>query len=96
MNRSAATKLFTGVDKVMKKKQSIVVLIVMIVLTALLGYTVVVGWGSGHTGSARNIRTGLDLCGDELPGFRSTNAKTCVWRPPASIPPFSLLSGFCS
>lgn len=47
----------------MKKKQSVVTLIIMIVLTLLLGYTVVFGWGSTGTGSMRNIKTGLDLSG---------------------------------
>ena len=47
----------------MKKKQSVVTLIIMIVLTLLLGYTVIFGWGPTGTGSMKNIRTGLDLSG---------------------------------
>jgi SecD/SecF fusion protein len=47
----------------MKKKQSVITLIIMIVLTLLLGYTVIFGWGPTGTGSMRNIRTGLDLSG---------------------------------
>ena len=47
----------------MKKSKSIIVLVVMLVLTALLGYTVGFGWGENHTGSARHIHTGLDLSG---------------------------------
>ena len=36
----------------------------MILLTALLGFTAIVGWnGVFHTGSAKNIKTGLDLSG---------------------------------
>ena len=47
----------------MKKKQSIAVLIIMAIVTVLLGYTVVAGWGEKRTGSMWNIRTGLDLSG---------------------------------
>ncbi|MGI6116964.1 MAG: protein translocase subunit SecD [Bilifractor sp.] len=47
----------------MKKKQSVITLIIMIVLTLLLGYTVIFGWGPTGTGSMKNIRTGLDLSG---------------------------------
>ena len=42
----------------MKKSKSIVVLVIMLVLTALLGYTVGFGWGENHTGSARHIHNG--------------------------------------
>lgn len=47
----------------MKKKQSILILIVCAVLTVLLGYTAIRGWGPTGTGSMTNIRTGLDLSG---------------------------------
>ena len=47
----------------MKKKQSIIALIVTLVITALLGFTVVVGWGPTGTGAMKNIHTGLDLSG---------------------------------
>ena len=47
----------------MKKKQSIAVLIVAVVLTVLLGWTVIVGWGPTGTGAMRNINLGLDLSG---------------------------------
>lgn len=47
----------------MKKKQSIMTLIVTALVTILLGYTVIVGWGPTGTGSMKNIRTGLDLSG---------------------------------
>lgn len=47
----------------MKKKTSIVTLIIIAALTFLLGYTVVVGWGPTGTGAMRNIKTGLDLSG---------------------------------
>ncbi len=47
----------------MKKGQSIISLIVTVLLIALLGFTVVFGFGSSHTGSARNIKLGLDLAG---------------------------------
>ena len=47
----------------MKKNQSIAFLLVMAVVTVLLGYTVIWGWGNGKVGSMQNIRTGLDLAG---------------------------------
>ena len=47
----------------MKKKQSVVVLILSLIMTALLGITVIRGWGPTGTGSMANIRTGLDLSG---------------------------------
>ncbi len=47
----------------MKKKTSVVVLILIALLTVLLGYTAIVGWGSTGTGAIRNIKTGLDLSG---------------------------------
>jgi len=39
------------------------VLVLAVVLTALSAFTVFVGWGSGATGSMKNIKTGLDLAG---------------------------------
>ncbi|HIV16781.1 MAG TPA: protein translocase subunit SecD [Candidatus Alectryocaccobium stercorigallinarum] len=47
----------------MKKKTSIVTLIILAVLTVLLGYTTIVGWGETKTGAMSNIYTGLDLAG---------------------------------
>lgn len=47
----------------MKKNQSIITLIVTLLVTVLLGITVVAGWGPTGTGSMKNIRTGLDLSG---------------------------------
>ena len=47
----------------MKKKQSILILIICAVLTVLLGYTAIRGLGPTGTGSMANIRTGLDLSG---------------------------------
>lgn len=47
----------------MSKKKSILALVVLAALTVLLGYTVMFGIGSKHTGAAKNIRTGLDLSG---------------------------------
>ena len=47
----------------MKKKQIILILIICAVLTVLLGYTAIRGWGPTGTGSMANIRTGLDLSG---------------------------------
>ena len=47
----------------MKKKTSIITLIIIAALTVLLGYTTIVGWGPTGTGAMRNIKTGLDLSG---------------------------------
>ncbi|MCR4652316.1 MAG: protein translocase subunit SecD [Eubacterium sp.] len=47
----------------MKKKQSIAVLLLLVIVTVFLGFTVVQGLGSKHTGAMKNIRTGLDLSG---------------------------------
>lgn len=47
----------------MKKKTSIITLIIIAALTVLLGYTVVSGWGDLKTGAMSNIKTGLDLAG---------------------------------
>ncbi len=47
----------------MKKNKSIISLILVVLLTALLGFTTVVGLGSKHTGAAKNIKLGLDLAG---------------------------------
>ena len=47
----------------MSKKKSVISLIILAALTVLLGYTVIFGIGSKHTGAAKNIRTGLDLSG---------------------------------
>ncbi|MBR2188035.1 MAG: protein translocase subunit SecD [Eubacterium sp.] len=58
----------------MKKKQSIIALIIMLALTALLGYTVIFGWGENHTGSARHIHTGLDLAGGVSITYEATES----------------------
>ena len=58
----------------MKKKQSIAVLLITAVLTVLLGYTVIFGWGSHHTGAMKNIRTGLDLSGGVSITYEATEA----------------------
>lgn len=47
----------------MKKNKGILILILIVALTALLGFTCIVGFGKSHTGSARNIKLGLDLNG---------------------------------
>lgn len=47
----------------MKKKQSIIALVVSLLVTVFLGITVAVGWGPTGTGAMKNIRTGLDLSG---------------------------------
>ncbi|MEE1114066.1 MAG: protein translocase subunit SecD [Eubacterium sp.] len=58
----------------MKKKQSIVVLFVMAIVTILLGWTVLFGWGSHHTGAMKNIRLGLDLAGGVSITYEATDA----------------------
>ena len=45
----------------MKKKQSIAVLVIAVLVTALLGWTTIVGWGPTGTGAMKNINLGLDL-----------------------------------
>ncbi len=47
----------------MKKNKGVLSLILVAVLTVLLGFTCIVGFGENHTGSARNIKLGLDLNG---------------------------------
>ena len=47
----------------MNKKKSLAVVIIAAVLTVLLGFTTLIGWGPTGTGAARNIITGLDLSG---------------------------------
>ncbi|MDO4490790.1 MAG: protein translocase subunit SecD [Lachnospiraceae bacterium] len=47
----------------MKKRTSIVTLVICFCLTVLLGFTAVKGWGPTGTGAMKNIRTGLDLSG---------------------------------
>lgn len=47
----------------MKKKQGIAVLIIAVLVTALLGWTMIVGWGPTGTGAMKNINLGLDLSG---------------------------------
>ena len=47
----------------MKKSKGVISLILTAVLIGLLGFTCWQGFGSGQTGSARNIKLGLDLAG---------------------------------
>ncbi|MDO4311492.1 MAG: protein translocase subunit SecD [Eubacteriales bacterium] len=47
----------------MNKTKGVISLIVTFVLIALLGFTTIVGFGSNHTGAAKNITLGLDLAG---------------------------------
>ena len=47
----------------MKKSKGVVSLLLVTLLTGLLVFTTVVGFGSGHIGSAKNIKLGLDLAG---------------------------------
>lgn len=47
----------------MKKSRGILSLVVTAALIALLAFTTTAGFGRSHTGSARNIKLGLDLAG---------------------------------
>lgn len=47
----------------MKKSKGIISLILVAVVGALLGFTAIQGFGSGHTGAAENVKLGLDLAG---------------------------------
>ena len=47
----------------MKKKQSIIALVLAAIVTVLLGWTMIKGWGPTGTGSMKNINLGLDLSG---------------------------------
>ena len=47
----------------MKKNKGIISLILAVVLIALMGFTVVVGFGKTKTGAMENIKLGLDLAG---------------------------------
>lgn len=47
----------------MKKSKGILSLVVTAALIALLAFTTAVGFGKGKTGSAENIKLGLDLAG---------------------------------
>ena len=47
----------------MKKRKSIVALLLTVVILIALGFTTIVGWGSGNTGAMSNIKLGLDLAG---------------------------------
>ena len=60
----------------MNKNKSIAVLIGTVVLTVLLAFTVLVGFGPTGTGSARNITTGLDLAGGVSITYRAVGEGT--------------------
>lgn len=47
----------------MKKSRAVVTLLLTLVLTGVLLFTVAVGWGPDATGAAKNIKLGLDLAG---------------------------------
>ncbi len=47
----------------MKKKTGVIVIALSIIITVLMCYTAIAGWGAGGTGAMRNIHTGLDLSG---------------------------------
>ncbi len=47
----------------MKKRKSILALLLTVVILLALGFTTIVGWGSTKTGAMSNIKLGLDLAG---------------------------------
>ena len=47
----------------MKKNKGIISLVLTVVLIALMGFTVIVGFGKTGTGAMKNIKLGLDLAG---------------------------------
>lgn len=47
----------------MKKSKAIIILLVLVLLLGGLGYTAAVGIGSEHSGSASDVKLGLDLAG---------------------------------
>ena len=47
----------------MKKNKGIISLVLTVVLIALMGFTVIVGFGQTGTGAMKNIKLGLDLAG---------------------------------
>ncbi len=47
----------------MNKNKAVLTLVLTVALTALLLYTSAIGWGEDRTGSARDIKLGLDLAG---------------------------------
>ena len=57
----------------MKKSRGIASLILAVALIVLLGFTGVIGFGSSHTGSARNIKLGLDLAGGVSITYQAKN-----------------------
>ena len=50
-------------NKAMKKNKAIAVVIVTALFLGLLTFTAAIGFGPTGTGSAKNIKTGLDLAG---------------------------------
>lgn len=58
----------------MKKPRSVALLMALIVVFGLLGYTVISGWGKTGTGSARNIKLGLDLAGGVSVTYQTKDA----------------------
>ena len=50
-------------NKAMKKNKALAVVIVTALFLGLLTFTAAVGFGPTGTGSAKNIKTGLDLAG---------------------------------
>ena len=47
----------------MKKSRAVIALILTVVITGLMAYTALIGFGGGHRGSYHNIKLGLDLAG---------------------------------
>lgn len=56
----------------MKKNQGILVLVFTVIVIGFLAFTTAVGFGPTGTGSAKNIKTGLDLSGGVSITYRAT------------------------
>ncbi len=57
----------------MKKSRGIAVLLITVLITAFLCYTAAIGIGPEKSGSARNIKTGLDLSGGVSITYETTD-----------------------
>lgn len=59
----------------MKKNQGILVLVLTVIVIGFLAFTTAVGFGPTGTGSAKNIKTGLDLAGGVSITYQASGEK---------------------
>ena len=64
----------------MKKNKGIVVLLLTAIITVFLCYTAGIGLGPTGTGSAKNIKTGLDLSGGVSITYQAEREATLVQK----------------